>query len=93
MSRRLRPDRRDRLYRQPLSMAALVATMQDTSDREVRRDALWRFRETLRGHIRWEEEVLFEVTQQRVKETELRALGSDLAERLPDFRLAPQPKR
>lgn len=67
-----------------LSMAALVASMRDTADHELRRDAIQRFGETLRTHIRWEEEVLFEVTQRALDEDELAALGRDIAERLPD---------
>jgi hemerythrin-like domain-containing protein len=66
-----------------LSMAALVATMRDTTDRELRRDVVHRFGETLRAHIRWEEEVLFEVTQRALDEDELAALGRDITERLP----------
>jgi hemerythrin-like domain-containing protein len=67
-----------------LSMAALVATMRDTTDPELRRDSIHRFGETLRAHIRWEEEVLFEVTQRQLDENELTALGREIAERLPD---------
>lgn len=58
-----------------LSMAALVATMRDRPDPEVRRDAIHRFGEALRTHIRWEEEVLFEATQRRPQE--LLALDGD----------------
>lgn len=67
-----------------LSMAALVATMRDTMDSELRGDAIRRFGETLRSHIRWEEEALFEVTQRQLSENELAALGREIAERLPD---------
>ena len=67
-----------------LSMAALVATMRDTTDPELRRDAIHRFGETLRAHIRWEEEVLFEATQRQLDENELVALGREIAQRLPD---------
>ena len=66
-----------------LSMAALVATARDTTDPELRRDAVRRFGEMLRAHIRWEEEVLFEVTQRTLDGKELEALGRDIAERLP----------
>ena len=69
-----------------LSMAALVATMRDTAGPELRRDAIHRFGQTLRAHIRWEEEVMFEVTQRQLDENELAALGRDIAERLPDIR-------
>jgi len=67
-----------------LSMAGLVATMRDTTDPDLRRDTIHRFGETLRAHIRWEEEVLFEATQRQLEENELAALGRDIAERLPD---------
>ena len=66
-----------------LGMAALVATMRDRPDPELRRDAVSRFGEALRAHIRWEEEVLFEATQRRLDEEELLALGGDIALRLP----------
>ena len=68
-----------------LSMAALVATTRDTTDTGLRRDAIQRFGETLRVHIRWEEEVLFEMTQRTLDEDELLALGRDIAEHLPSI--------
>jgi len=34
--------------------------------------------------MRWEEEVLFEVTQRSLHENEVAALGREIAERLPD---------
>jgi len=70
-----------------LSMAALVATMRDRSDPKLLRDAIQGFGEALRAHIRWEEEVLFEATQQRLNDEELRALGRDIAVRLPGLAL------
>jgi hemerythrin-like domain-containing protein len=66
-----------------LNMAALVVTMRDTPDHERRRDAIHRFGEALRAHIRWEEEVLFEATQKMLDDAELLALGRDIAGRLP----------
>lgn len=63
--------------------AAMVTTMSDTTEPERRRDAIHRFGEPLRVHIRWEEEVLFEVTQRSLDENELAALGREIAERLP----------
>ena len=66
-----------------LSMAAMIATMRDRDDSRLRVDAMHRFAETLRAHIRWEEEFLFEATQQRLDENEMLALGRDIAERLP----------
>ncbi len=65
-----------------LNIAALVVAMRDEPDLERRRDAMHRFGEALRAHIRWEEEVLFEATQQRLDDAELLALGRDIAERL-----------
>ena len=62
-----------------LGMAALVATMRDTSDMALRR-----FGTTLRDHIRWEESVLFALVQEKLASDELDALGADIAERLPD---------
>ena len=73
-----------RTMRDHLRMAALVARARDMTEPELRRDAISRFGETLRAHIRWEEEVLFEVTQRQLDESELVALGRDIAERLPD---------
>jgi hemerythrin-like domain-containing protein len=69
-----------------LSMEALVATMRDTRDPEERRRALRRFGETLSNHIRWEEEVLFEETQRRLRREEMAALGRDVEERGVDER-------
>ena len=66
-----------------LSMAALVATMRDRPDPEVRRDAIHRFGEALRTHIRWEEKVLFDATQRRLDDVELLALGGEIAAQLP----------
>ena len=57
-----------------LGMAALVATMRDTTDETVRRDTLARFGTTLKGHIRWEELVLFQHAQDELASTELDAL-------------------
>ena len=64
-----------------LAIEALVATMRDTRDLEARRAALRTFGETLRKHIRWEEDVLFEETQRRLARDEMSALGRDVEER------------
>jgi hypothetical protein len=37
----------------------------------------------LRTHIKWEEDELFEITQQRLKKREMAALGRELDARLP----------
>lgn len=69
-----------RTQRDHLCIEALVATMRDTSDLEARRETVRRFGETLREHIRWEEEVLFEETQRRLEKSEMKALGEDVSE-------------
>lgn len=71
-----------RTQRDHLGMEALVVTMRDTRDVETRREALQRFGEWLRQHVKWEEEVLFEETQSRLERREMAALGEDLRERL-----------
>jgi hypothetical protein len=73
-----------------LYLEALVATMRDVPELEVRRDALRRFADALRTHIRWEEDVLFELTQDSFDQDDLSALGEDLAQQLPP--LAPAPR-
>jgi hemerythrin-like domain-containing protein len=72
-----------RLQRDHLSIEALVATMRDADDTQVRRDALFAFAGRLRRHVRWEEETLFPATEQTLDARELDALGADLAGRLP----------
>lgn len=67
-----------------LGMAALVATMRDTEDDLVRREALATFGKVLKTHIRWEESVLFDVTQQQLASTELDALAAEIERALPD---------
>jgi hypothetical protein len=64
-------------------MAALIADMKDTGDATVRRDRMGEFGATLREHIRWEEETLFEASQRLMARAELRALGRELEDRLP----------
>ncbi|MBI2766477.1 MAG: hemerythrin domain-containing protein [Chloroflexi bacterium] len=72
-----------------LYLEALVATMRDADDIAIRRDALERFGATLQAHIRWEEDVLFELAQQVCGPGDLAAIGHDLEEQLPP--LAPAP--
>jgi hypothetical protein len=74
-----------------LSLEALVVTMRDTRDDAVRRAALAEFGAALKTHIRWEESVLFEVTQQQLAEAEMDALGADINERHPEVVPAPAP--
>jgi hemerythrin-like domain-containing protein len=66
-----------------LKMEALVAQMRDTADAPARRQALREVADILREHIRWEEERLFEMTQQKLSVEEMAALGEDLEQRLP----------
>ena len=73
-----------RTQRDHLGMEALVATMRDTDSAGERRDALRRFGDWLREHIRWEEEVLFEETERLLERGELTALGGEIEEREPD---------
>jgi hemerythrin-like domain-containing protein len=72
-----------RTHEDHLRLEALAADMRDSSETEVRRQALLRFGEVLREHIRWEEEQLFEVTQRRLRDREMEALGGELEQRLP----------
>ncbi len=65
-----------------LGLEALVATMRDAGDTAGRRAALGEFGRRLKEHIRWEEAVLFEVTQQKLGEAEMAALGAEIEERI-----------
>ncbi|MEX0801630.1 MAG: hemerythrin domain-containing protein [Dehalococcoidia bacterium] len=76
-----------------LTIEGLVATMRDRDDIEERRDALRRFGETLRTHIRWEEEVLFEETQRLLERGEMAALGRDVEERIVEACVVEPPPR
>ena len=73
-----------RLQRDHLRVEALVASMRDARDDAARADALLSFAETLRAHVRWEEESLFPETESTLTAEELDALGADLAVRLPE---------
>ena len=79
----------ERTNRDHLDMAALVATMRDTRDPAERRSTLADFGLRLHDHIRWEERVLFEVTQQQLDDAEMDALGGEIEERLPNVEAAP----
>jgi hypothetical protein len=67
-----------------LQVHGLVASLRDTNDPAERRGLLGRLAALLREHIRWEEAVLFEATQERLNAVELARLGDDLAERIPE---------
>lgn len=71
-----------RLHRDHLGIEALVADMRDNADVEWRRRLLLDFAARLREHVRWEEDVLFQATQEALSEPELAALGSDVRERV-----------
>jgi len=73
-----------RTHRDHLGIEVLVADMRDSPDVVSRRKLLLSFSERLRTHIRWEEDVLFQSTQEILTEGEMAALGADLTERLGD---------
>lgn len=72
-----------RTQKDHLKMEALTADMRDSPSPDRRREAMARFGEILRDHIRWEEEKLFEASQRLLKGDELKALGRELEQRLP----------
>ena len=72
----------ERTNRDHLSIESLVATMRDTADTELRRQALLDFAATLRTHIRWEEDTLFAATEERLSADEMMALADDVTERV-----------
>lgn len=72
-----------------LYLEALVMTMRDTAEPTERREALRRFGQTLRDHVRWEESVLFDLVQSALPDDDLDALGEDIATLLPPLEPAP----
>lgn len=66
-----------------LQVHSLVTALRETSDIGERRRLLAELAVLLRDHIRWEESVLFEATEALLDPSELSALGTDLAERIP----------
>ncbi|MCC6387287.1 MAG: hemerythrin domain-containing protein [Dehalococcoidia bacterium] len=78
-----------RTHSDHLYLEGLVATMRDSPDEETRREALRRFGETLRVHVRWEEDTLFPLTQEQCDDDDLDAMARDFDEQLPP--LAPAP--
>jgi hypothetical protein len=80
-----------RTQRDHLGIEALVAEMRDTQDPGLRKEALIRFAQRLREHIRWEEEVLFETTQTTLKAPEMRFLQAHLEQSLPKETVSPWP--
>jgi hemerythrin-like domain-containing protein len=72
-----------RVCRDHIRLDGLVTAMRDDVSTETRRQRLTEFGELLREHVHWEEDVLFEKTQQLLESSELDALGSDISERIP----------
>ena len=68
-----------------LEINSLMAGVRDDDDPVVRRQALAEIGDLLRKHIRWEESVLFELTQTALTERDLAALAADVAERIPEM--------
>jgi hypothetical protein len=73
-----------------LYLEALVATMRDTREVVTRRDAIRRFGETLGRHLRWEQEVLFELAETELSDGDLDMVARDLVAYLPDSEVRPQ---
>jgi hypothetical protein len=73
-----------------LYLEALVATMRDTREVATRRDAIRRFGETLGRHLRWEQEVLFELAETELSDGDLDMVARDLVAYLPDSEVPPQ---
>jgi hypothetical protein len=72
-----------------LYMESLMVTLRDTQDPALRRDVVRELGARLQEHIRWEEAVLFQRTQELLMSAELAALGRELAERIPEFPASP----
>jgi hypothetical protein len=73
-----------RTQRDHLHIEALVARMRDEPDLTARRRILKEFGDSLRTHIRWEEDILFGATEQQLTPDEMAALGQDIVERVGD---------
>jgi hypothetical protein len=73
-----------RTHRDHLGIEALVADIRDDPNVESRRGLLLAFAERLRTHIRWEEDTLFQSTQELLTDDEMSALGQDVTERVGD---------
>ena len=78
-----------RTQEEHLRIEALVTTMRDTQDLEVRRHAIRQFGALLRDHIRWEEATLFDDTQRTLRDDELTNLAADIEQRLSNITPAP----
>ena len=73
-----------------LYLEALVATMRDTHEVATRRDAIRRFGESLGRHLRWEQEVLFELAETELSDGDLDMVARDLVAYLPDSEVPPR---
>jgi hypothetical protein len=71
-----------RTHRDHLGLEALVAEMRDNVDLEKRRRLLLDFAGRLRTHVRWEEDVLFQSTQEMLTGVELDALAWEVQDRV-----------
>ncbi len=78
-----RPATPGQTQRDHLGVNTLLQTMRNDSSVGVRRAAMKEVGEPLKRRIRWEESILFEVTQGELTPDELAALGQDIAERIP----------
>jgi len=77
-------ERVKRLQSDHLQIEGFIASMRDTPDMAERRRWLAEFAEAMRTHVRWEEETLFPSTEEMLEDSELDAVGGELAERLPE---------
>jgi hypothetical protein len=68
-----------------LILNMLMTTIREDPDPSVRRETMKQFGDLLRRHIRWEEAVLFQATQEHLAGDELAALGADIADRIPEM--------
>jgi hypothetical protein len=68
-----------------LHIHALMTSMIDTDDTQHHRRTLEELGEALREHIKWEEQTLFEATQRLLRPDEMKMLGEDTAERIPEI--------
>ena len=78
-----------RTQRDHLEAHVLVTSVREASNEQDRRTHLGALAALLREHIRWEEAVLFEATQESLEDQDLARLGDDLADRLPEIPAAP----
>jgi hypothetical protein len=75
----------ERTQRDHLQINMLFNTMRDSADPAVRRETIVLIADLLRRHIRWEERVLFEITQEVLTGDELAALERDVSARIPEM--------